>query len=184
MPRYNQLTPEFNELGVDAVACLSVNDAFVMNAWQEDQDAFELLFLPDGNGELTRKLGMLVDKSHLGFGERSWRYSMLVEDGVITKAFVEPEGDGDPFDVSDADTMLAYLGGKAPADVVLYTRPECIWCHRAIALLDERGISYHEISATPGLLKATSGRSTTPQVFIDGEHIGGFEDLKAHLGDG
>ncbi|MEO0948683.1 MAG: redoxin family protein, partial [Cyanobacteria bacterium J06641_5] len=92
-----------------------VNDAFVMFQWGKAQGAEKVFLLPDGNGEFTRKMGMLVEKSNLGFGMRSWRYSMVVKDGSIEKMFVEPDyGDNcptDPFEVSDADTMLAYLKG-------------------------------------------------------------------------
>jgi peroxiredoxin len=76
VPRYNQLTPAFRQHGVDEVICVSVNDAFVMNEWQKEQKAYNVTFLPDGNGDFTRGMGMLVPKSDLGFGERSWRYSM------------------------------------------------------------------------------------------------------------
>jgi peroxiredoxin len=76
---------------VDEVVCLSVNDPFVMSEWQKDQNAPNVRFLPDGNGEFTRGMGMLVDKSDLGFGPRSWRYSMLVKDGVVQKMFIEPQ---------------------------------------------------------------------------------------------
>ena len=106
-------------LGVDAVYCVSVNDAFVMFQWGKQQGAQNIKLLPDGNGEFSRKMGMLVDKSNLGFGMRSWRYSMVVNDMTIEKLFSEPDfGDNcptDPFEVSDADTMLAYLkGADAP----------------------------------------------------------------------
>ncbi len=112
LPRYEELYEEIKSLGVDAVICLSVNDAFVMFQWGKQQNAQNVFLLPDGNGEFTRKMGMLVDKSNLGFGMRSWRYSMVVNDGAIEKMFIEPGyGDNapsDPFEVSDADTMLAY----------------------------------------------------------------------------
>ncbi len=110
LPRYEELYDEFRELGVDSVVCLSVNDAFVMYQWGLSQKAKNVFLLPDGNGEFSRKMGMLVDKANLGFGMRSWRYSMLVEDGKITKEFIEggfsDNNSSDPFDVSDADTML------------------------------------------------------------------------------
>mgnify|MGYP003992283715 FL=1 len=113
LPRYEALHDEFRAEGVDQVVCLSVNDAFVMYQWGLSQKAKNVFLLPDGTGEFSRKMGMLVDKSNLGFGMRSWRYSMLVEDGVIVKMFIE---DGfadncpsDPFAVSDADTMLSFL---------------------------------------------------------------------------
>lgn len=117
LPRYEALYAEFQALGVDAVVCLSVNDAFVMYQWGLKQGAKNVFLLPDGNAEFTRKMGMLVDKSNLGFGLRSWRYSMFVDNKEIKKAFVEPDfGDNcptDPFEVSDADTMLAYLKSQA-----------------------------------------------------------------------
>jgi len=119
LPRYEELHEEFKALGVDQVVCLSVNDAFVMYQWGKGQGANHVFLLPDGNGEFTRKMGMLVDKSNLGFGMRSWRYSMYVVDGEIEKVFVEPGFEDncptDPFEVSDADTMLAYLRGRQDA---------------------------------------------------------------------
>jgi thioredoxin-dependent peroxiredoxin len=113
LPRYEELYEQFKASGVDEIICLSVNDAFVMFQWGKNLGAKNVSLLPDGNGEFTRKMGMLVEKSNLGFGMRSWRYSMVVEDGKIEKMFVEPDyGDNcpsDPFEVSDADTMLNYL---------------------------------------------------------------------------
>jgi peroxiredoxin len=115
LPRYDELYDEFRALGIDEIICVSVNDAFVMFKWGKELGNQNIFLLPDGNAEFTRKMGMLVDKSNLGFGMRSWRYSMVVNDGSIEKLFVEPEfGDNcptDPFEVSDADTMLAYLRG-------------------------------------------------------------------------
>lgn len=116
LPRYEELYAEFKALGVDAVVCVSVNDAFVMYQWGKSQNAKNVFLLPDGNGEFTRKMGMLVDKSNLGFGQRSWRYSMYVEDKEIKKIFAEPGFEDncatDPFEVSDADTMLNYLKSR------------------------------------------------------------------------
>ena len=113
LPRYEELYADFKAQGVDAVVCVSVNDAFVMFQWGKSQNAKNVFLLPDGNGEFTRKMGMLVDKTNLGFGLRSWRYSMYVEDGEIKKLFAEPGFSDncptDPFEVSDADTMLNYL---------------------------------------------------------------------------
>lgn len=183
VPRYNELASEFKRRGVDTIACVSVNDAFVMDEWCKAQHADNILFLPDGNGEFTEKMGMLVDKANLGFGKRSWRYSMLVEDGVIKKMFIEPEVEGDPFEVSDADTMLKYLdpSAKAPHDVLLFTKPGCSYCVKAKRLLDERGVTYDEVQASPRRLRAVSGKSSTPQIFIDGKYIGGADDLEAYL---
>ncbi|GBF78931.1 peroxiredoxin [Aphanothece sacrum] len=121
LPRYEELYAEFQSLGVDKIVCISVNDAFVMFKWGQQQEAKNVFLLPDGAGEFTRKMGMLVDKSNIGFGMRSWRYSMLVNDGNIEKLFVEPGFSDncatDPFEVSDADTMLAYLKGTQPGGV-------------------------------------------------------------------
>ena len=123
LPRYNELAPVFRQHGVDEGVCLAVNDAFVMDEWARSQEAGNLRLLPDGNGQFTEAMGMLVDKSDLGFGKRSWRYAMLVRDGVIEKMFIEPEKDGDPFEVSDADTMLAYVAPdvRPPQTVTLFT---------------------------------------------------------------
>ena len=119
LPRYEELYEEFKALGVDEVVCLSVNDAFTMFQWGKKQGIEKVFMLPDGNAEFTRKMGMLVDKSNLGFGMRSWRYSILVNDGEIEKMFVEPGFEdlcaSDPFEVSDADTMLNYLRGREAA---------------------------------------------------------------------
>jgi peroxiredoxin len=116
LPRFEELYDEFKAQGVDAVVCLSVNDAFVMYQWGLSQKAKNVFLLPDGNGEFTRKMGMLVDKSNLGFGMRSWRYSMYVEDGEIKQLFSEEGYDDncptDPFEVTDADTMLNYLKNR------------------------------------------------------------------------
>ncbi|MEM1020168.1 MAG: peroxiredoxin [Sphingomonadales bacterium] len=113
LPGYEQHYGDFKALGVDEVICLSVNDAFVMYKWGLDQGRENVFLLPDGSGEFTRKMGMLVDKDNLGFGYRSWRYSMYVEDKEIKKMFIEPEFSDncptDPFEVSDAGTMLEYL---------------------------------------------------------------------------
>ncbi len=121
LPRYEELYDQFAAQGVDDIYCLSVNDAFVMFQWGKHIGADKVKMLPDGSGEFTRKMGMLVDKDNLGFGMRSWRYSMLVNDSTIEKVFIEPDfGDNcptDPFEVSDADTMLAWMKGEAaPAE--------------------------------------------------------------------
>jgi len=113
LPGYEKFYDELKAEGIDEVYCLSVNDAFVMFQWGKHQGAEKVKLLPDGNGEFTRKMGMLVRKENLGFGNRSWRYSMVVDNGIIEKIFIE-EGFGDncptdPFEVSDAETMLSYL---------------------------------------------------------------------------
>ncbi len=113
LPGFEEKYDELKALGIDDVICLSVNDAFVMKQWGDKQGAKKVTLLPDGNGDFTRGMGMMVKKENLGFGERSWRYSMHVVDGEIKKIFSEAgKGDnvsGDPFEVSDVNTMLAYL---------------------------------------------------------------------------
>ena len=113
LPGYDKNYQALIEQGVDEVYCLSVNDAFTMFQWSKHLGVENVNMLPDGNGEFTRMMGMLVKKGNLGFGERSWRYSMLVEDNKITKLFSEPGQEDncpdDPFGVSDVDTMLDYL---------------------------------------------------------------------------
>ncbi len=187
VPRYNQLTPVFKKHGVDDVICISVNDAFVMNEWQKEQNADNITFMPDGNGDFSRGMGMLVPKNELGFGERSWRYSMLVRDAIIEKMFIEPNKPGDPFEVSDADTMLAHIAPNAarPLDVSIFTRQGCEYCVRAKGMLNDADIQYEELilnrDYTEASLRAVSGRSTVPQVFINGVHIGGSEALEQYL---
>jgi glutaredoxin-like protein len=184
VPGYNELAPALRANGVDGIVCISVNDAFVMNEWAANQGADNVTFLPDGNGEFTAGMGQLVDKGDLGFGKRSWRYSMLVRDGIVEKMFVEPKKPGDPFEVSDAATMLAYLNPKArkPDQVAILTRDGCQYCTQAKALLAERGIDFVEIPLAHKVrgkaLGAIAGAQTVPQVFVNGERIGGLEELK------
>lgn len=187
LPRYNELVPTFKEHGIDDVICISVNDGFVMSEWAQSQEAHNITMVPDGNGEFTQGMGMLVDKRHLGFGMRSWRYSMLVRDGVVEKMFIEPDKDGDPFEVSDADTMLRYLApqAKAPESVTVFTKPGCPFCAQAKEMLREAGMAYEEVTLggalTTRTLQAVAGAGTTPQVFIGGRKVGGAEDLRDWL---
>ena len=113
LPGYEDNGGEFKKLGIDKVICLSVNDAFVMYQLGQHQGAKNVFLLPDGSGEFSRKMGMLVKKDNVGFGDRSWRYSMFVDNGEIKKMFIEPGFEdncgSDPFEVSDAATMLDYL---------------------------------------------------------------------------
>lgn len=187
VPRYNQLQPWFKANGIDDVICVSVNDAFVMDEWKRSQNAERVTFLPDGNGDFTDGMGLLVGKEDLGFGKRSWRYSMLVRDGVVEKMFIEDEVPGDPFGVSDADTMLTYLDPKAtlPHDVTVFSRPGCPFCARAKDSLQQAGIEFEELvlnrDYTDRTLRAVANATSYPQVFVDGKHIGGADDLQEWL---
>jgi len=189
LPRYNELASTFAANGVDDIICMSVNDTFVMNAWKQDQEASNITVIPDGNGEFTDGMGMLVGKEDLGFGKRSWRYSMIVKNGVVHKMFIEPDMPGDPFEVSDADTMLEYINpqAKKPSSVAMITKPGCPYCAKAKSLLNGKGIGFEEIvlgkDATSVGVKAISGNATVPQIFFDGENIGGSDDLEVFLQD-
>ncbi|HYW57926.1 MAG TPA: glutathione peroxidase [Polaromonas sp.] len=187
LPGFNALAPVLKKHGVDDVICLSVNDAFVMNEWAASQEAQNLTLIPDGNGLFSEGMGMLVDKSDLGFGKRSWRYAMLVKDGVIEKMFIEPEKEGDPFEVSDADTMLKYVApsARAPESMTMFTKPGCSYCTQAKDLLQQSGIEYEEISLGKGIstrsLQAVAGARTTPQIFSGGKRVGGLDELQTWL---
>ena len=113
LPGFDENYQALIDQGVDEVFCLSVNDAFTMFQWSKHLGVAKVKMLPDGNGDFSRMMGMLVKKENLGFGMRSWRYSMFVEDNSIIKLFSEPgKSDNcpdDPFSVSDVDTMLEYL---------------------------------------------------------------------------
>lgn len=113
LPDFEKLYPEFQALGIDEIYCLSVNDAFVMNAWGKQQGVHNLKLIPDGSGAFTRRMGMLVDKDNVGFGARSWRYACVINDGVIEYWF-EEEGlsdncDSDPYGLSSPQNILKAL---------------------------------------------------------------------------
>jgi glutaredoxin-like protein len=183
LPRFSELSDTFFANGIDEIVCLSVNDTFVMNAWAENQQSKNITFIPDGNGDFSDAMGMLVDKSTIGFGKRSWRYSMLVNDGVIEKMFIEAEVDGDPFEVSDAETMLSYINPEAiqKESITIFSKPDCPFCKKAKALLNSKGLKFDTLDVgddvSMSTLKAVSDSVTVPQIFIDGQLIGGSEEL-------
>jgi peroxiredoxin len=113
-PSYDAAYREICALGIDDIYCISVNDAFVMFQWGRTLDLKNVKLIPDGSGTFTRRMGMLINKEHLGFGYRSWRYAMVVDDGVVEKWFEEPgindEGvDNDPYGLTDPAPVLTYL---------------------------------------------------------------------------
>lgn len=191
LPRYNELAEDFKKLGVDDIVCVSVNDTFVMNAWAKDQEAKDIKVIPDGNGEFTEAMGRLIDDSAIGFGKRSWRYSMLVDDGKIVKIFDEPQDSGsdDPYEVSDADTMIRHIdpNWQEKPSVTLFTKAGCPHCAKAKETLNEKGYKYEEIELGKDTnltaMRAVSGSHTTPQVFIGGKRIGGNEELQQYFAD-
>jgi peroxiredoxin len=116
-PAYDQAYDDMRKLKIDDVYCISVNDAFVMFQWAKHLGIKNVKVIPDGSGHFTRRMGMLINKDHLGFGYRSWRYAMVVNDGVIEKWWQEPGindlgADSDPYEVTDPDTVIAYLKTK------------------------------------------------------------------------
>ena len=113
LPDFERLYPQFSALGIDAIYCVSVNDAFVMNAWGRKNELQNIGLIPDGSGHFTRGMGMLVDKDNLGFGMRSWRYAAIVDDGVVTHWFEEPgfedNCESDPYGESSPQNILETL---------------------------------------------------------------------------
>ena len=116
LPSYDRMYNEFKDMGIDDVYCVSVNDAFVMNAWSRDLEIKHVKMIPDGCGTFTSNMGMLVAKPAQGFGMRSWRYAAVVNDGVVEKMFEEPgfnnfSDDDDPYVVSKPEIIKNYLNG-------------------------------------------------------------------------
>jgi peroxiredoxin len=113
LPGFEEKYEEFTALGIDAIYCVSVNDGFVMNAWAQDQSIEKVKLIPDGNAYFTRSMGMLVNKSNLGFGSRSWRYAAVVDNGIIQKLFVEngqrDNADTDPYEATTPEAVFEYV---------------------------------------------------------------------------
>lgn len=113
LPGFEEYYDGFKSLGIDEIYCISVNDGFVMNAWAQDQNIKNVKLIPDGNALFTREMGMLVNKSNLGFGDRSWRYAMIVENGIIQKLFIEPgmshNASDDPYGETSPEKVLEYV---------------------------------------------------------------------------
>ncbi len=189
LPRYEELYDTFKAQGIDEIYCVSVNDTFVMNEWAKAQEIEHIKMLPDGNAKFTKAMGMLVDKENLGFGQRSWRYSALIDNGVVVKHFIEPDKEGDPFEVSDADTMLKFIAPNVelPKAVTIFSKAGCPFCAEAKEILKGQEMAYSEVVLGDGVRQKTlngitgKNRATSPQVFIDGNLIGGLDDLKNHF---
>jgi peroxiredoxin/glutaredoxin len=187
VPGYVAAMPELRDAGIAEVICLSVNDPYVMEAWQRSEKAQGIRFVADPFAEFTDAMGMSVDHHDSMLGSRSWRYSMLVDDGRIEKMFIEPDVPGDPFEVSDAETMLKHLrpDHKALGPVLMLARHGCSYCARAKSLLEKRNIPFEALHLGDELtmqgVKAASGNAKVPQVFIGGKLIGGSEELAQFL---
>ena len=113
LPGFEQMAPEFRAMGVDEIYCMSVNDSFVMNAWAKSQNLENVKVIPDGSGTFTREVGMLVDKDNLGFGFRSWRYAMVVNDGTVEVLLRESgltdNAEDDPYEFTTPESVMNYL---------------------------------------------------------------------------
>lgn len=116
LPGFESNYAEFQALGIDEIYCVSVNDAFVMNAWAKSQNIENVKVIPDGSGEFTFGMDMLVEKDNLGFGMRSWRYAAIVDNGRVEHLFVEPGQEDncpvDPYGETSPENVLAYLKGE------------------------------------------------------------------------
>jgi peroxiredoxin/glutaredoxin len=190
VPGYLARLKDFHDAGIDEVVCLAVNDPDVMDGWQRAQKAQGIRFLADSNGDFTAAMGMSVDHRDNFLGVRSWRCSMLVENGTIAAMFIEPDVTGDPLTTSDADTMWRDLrpNQKASESAFMLARHGCPFCERAKDLLRRHDVSFDAIHLGEGLsmrgVKAATGAATVPQVFMAGKLIGGAEELAAHFAGG
>jgi len=118
LPGFELMYHNFRLLhGIDAIYCISVNDAFVMNAWAKSQDIKDVTMIPDGNNTFTQKMGMLVDKENIGFGARSWRYAAIIDQGRIEAWFEEPgfsnNAEDDPYGETTPEKVMEYLNVKS-----------------------------------------------------------------------
>ena len=187
VPGYVSRLKDFRAAGIDDVVCLSVNDPFVMEAWQRSEKAEGIRFVADPYGEFTQAMGMAIDHRDASLGIRSWRYSMLVDDGRIETMFIEPDVPGDPFEVSDADTMWNYLRPNQPGmgTAFMLARHGCPHCARAKEALTRRGIAFEAVHLGDELtmqgVKAAAGAATVPQVFMQGKLVGGADQLIEYL---
>jgi peroxiredoxin/glutaredoxin len=187
VPGYVAEIDNFHRAGIEEVICLSVNDPFVMAAWQRSEKARGIRFMADPRAEFTQAMGVAIDQRDLPLGLRSWRYSMLVDDGIIKKMFIEPDKPGDPLEVSDAETMLQYLqpNRKRHGPVLVLARHGCPYCERAKGLLRQQQFEFEigyvgdELSMRG--VKAATGKATVPQVFIDGQLVGGADQLERYF---
>jgi len=117
VPGFEAMYDQFKAAGIDEIYCISVNDAFVMFQWGKNLDLKNVKLLPDGSGNFTRRMGMLINKDHVGFGMRSWRYAMIVDDNVITHWFEEPGindvgADSDPYGETTPEKVFAAVNGS------------------------------------------------------------------------
>lgn len=189
LPRYNELYETFRSYGVEEVYCLAVNDSFVLNAWKKAERADNIVMLPDPDGEFTRRLGFLVNRNEVCLGNRSWRYSMVINNGIIEKMFIEKGDQGtDPYGESSAENMLKYLNPDAelPPSITIFSKVSCQVCAQIKSMLEQHHLQYEELHLneeyTVKTAKALTGPADDlPVVFINGTKISKVEELEAYL---
>ncbi len=118
LPAYEEMYDRFKQAGIDEVYCVSVNDGFVMNAWAKELGIEKVKLLADGNADFTDSMGMLCTKRAKGFANRSWRYSLYANNGIVQEAFIEPgfnhkDEDDDPYTCTDPETMIQFVEADA-----------------------------------------------------------------------
>jgi len=189
VPGYVARLNDFRDAGIDEVICLSVNDPYVMDAWQRAERAEGIRFLADPAAEFAQAIGLTTSNNEKGLGVRSRRYSMLVDKGTIATLFVEEDRPDDPLEVSDAETMWRYWrpNEKGRGSAFLFGRHGCPHCARAEDLLKRHGITHDSIYLGEDLtmlgVRAATGATTLPQVFIEGKLVGGAEQLAKYLSE-
>lgn len=189
LPRYNELYETFRSYGIEEVYCLAVNDSFVLNAWKKAERADNIVMLPDPDGEFTKKLGFLVNRNEVCLGNRSWRYSMVINNGVIEKMFIEKGDKGkDPYGESSAENMLKYLNPdvELPPSITLFSKTSCRICAAIRALLEKHHLPFEELHLneeyTIKTAKALTGpMEELPVLFINGTKFSKIEELEAYL---
>ena len=117
LPGFEKNAAKFKDLGIDEIYCCSVNDSYVMNAWAKKMNISNVKVIPDGSGLFTKYMGMLISKDHDGFGQRSWRYMAIINDGVVEKWWQEPGinnsgSDDDPYVETTPENSINYLSAS------------------------------------------------------------------------
>jgi peroxiredoxin/glutaredoxin len=189
VPGYLARLNDFRDSGADEVVCLSVNDPYVMDAWQRAEKAQGIRFVSDWQAGFTRAMGLAVTNDDKGLGIRSRRYSMLVDEGTIKLIFIEEDRPDDPFEVSDAETMWRSWrpNQKGRGSAFMFGRHGCPYCARAEEVLNRHGIAHDTVYLGESLtmlgVQAATGATTLPQVFIEGKLVGGAEQLAKYLAE-
>lgn len=183
LPEYEEYYDLFINLGIDDIYCLAVNDLFVMEEWAKNTGTNKVKMIPDVHGTFTKALQMEVSKDELGL--RSWRYAMIIDDGVIEEVFIEPSLQS--ISRSRAKTLLRHLNPEIilPKNILIFTIDGCSHCAKAKELLINKELFFREKTFAKDYnlsdLKALTGKTSVPQIFINGRLIGGEEELALYF---